>query len=142
MANNSYEAQDFIMNTNVEQKIYGDNAGEIYYAAVEELNRLENMMSFYRDTSEVSLLNRRVGQEVVTLSNEMMLILAQAKHYSSLSKNAFNIMISPLIQLWRKAGRENELPSNEDLERALALCDSDNLFLDTDNHTAFLKKKG
>jgi len=138
----AYEAQDFLMNTNVEQKIFGDSSNAIYNTAMKELHRLENMMSFYRDVSEVSLLNRQAGKEAVKLSEDMMLVLQRAKYYSLLSAGAFNIMLSPLIQLWRKAGAENKLPPDGDIKSALALCDNENLELDMDNHTAYLKKEG
>jgi len=128
------------MNTNVEQKIFGDNSSAIYSATMKELFRLEDIMSFYREASEVSLLNGQAGKEPVRLSKEMMLVLQQSKYYSLLSENAFNIMLSPLIQLWRKAGKENKLPSDEDIKSTMAFCDNDNLTLDTDNHTAYLKK--
>ncbi len=141
MSEKVYEAQAFIMNTNVEQKIIGDNANEIYCAAVKELHRLENMMSFYREASEVSLLNRKAGRESVKLSKEMMFVLQQAKHYSLLSKNAFNIMLSPLIQLWRKAGENNKMPTTDDIEQTLTLCSDDNLLLDIDDNMAYLTKK-
>ena len=51
-------------------------------------------------------------------------------------------MLSPLIQLWRKAGEDNKVPSNDDVERTLTLCSDDNLLLDIDKDTAYLTKKG
>ncbi|MCL2577554.1 MAG: FAD:protein FMN transferase [Defluviitaleaceae bacterium] len=135
-----YEIQDFLMNTNVEQKIVGDNSSDIYNTAMKELHRLESMMSFYKEASEVSLLNRQSGKEVVKLSSEMMLVLQQSEYFSILSENAFNIMLSPLIQLWRSAGKRNELPSDNDIENALYLCNSDNLVICEE--TAYLKKEG
>ena len=141
MSEKAYEAQDFIMNTNVEQKIIGDNANEIYCVAVNELHRLENIMSFYKEASEVSLLNRNAGLESVRLSKEMIFVLQQSKHYCQLSQNAFNIMLSPLTQLWKKAGEWNEMPSNDEIKRTLTLCDNDNLLLDIANNTAYLTKK-
>jgi len=136
------EAQDFLMNTNVEQKIYGDNSSAIYNTTLNELHRLENMMSFYRETSEVSLLNQQSGKKTIKLSKEMMLVLQQSNYYSLLSESAFNIMLSPLIQLWKKLGKKNELPSDKDIENTLKLCRNNNLMLDASDDTAYLALEG
>jgi len=138
----AYQAQDFIMNTNVEQQIFADNSSEIYATTISELHRLENLMSFYRDVSEVSQLNKQAGKDVVKVSKDMMMVLVQARNCSLLSENAFNIMLSPLIQLWRRAGEKNMLPTAAEIENALALCDIDDLMLDNINNTAYLKKQG
>jgi len=137
-----YEAQDFLMNTNVEQKIFGDNSSAIYNTALKELHRLEEMMSFYKETSEVSLLNRQAGKEAVKLSEEMMLVLQRSQYYSLLSESAFNIMLSPLVQLWKKSGKKNKLPSDKDIDDALKLCSNDNLVLDASDDTAYLTQEG
>jgi thiamine biosynthesis lipoprotein len=134
----AFEAQDFIMNTNVEQKIFSENANEIYDATVKELHRLENLMSFYKEESEVSLLNRQAGKAAVKISGEMMLILRQAKEIARLSDNAFNILLAPLVQLWRES--KNILPSPNVIKNALTFCDTENLILNED--TAYLTKEG
>ena len=71
-----------------------------------------------------------------------MLVLQQSQRYSLLSKSAFNIMLSPIIQLWRKAGEKNVLPSNDDIERMLTLCNDENLLLDIAEDMAYLKEIG
>jgi len=134
-----FEAQDFIMNTGVEQKICGPAPRSIYEASVEKLHMLEDRMSFYRDESETSLLNRHAGKEAVKLSKDMMFILEQAQEFAYLSKNTFHILLAPLVQLWRNAGAKNKLPSHDQISDALALCDSENLVLDKTAGTAYLK---
>ena len=129
------------MNTNVEQKIFGQNSNEIYNATVKELHRLENIMSFYRDASEVSLLNRCAGENPMMLCKEMMFVLQQAKYLSKLSDGAFNILLSPLIQLWRKSGEKNKIPTYDEIKNVLAFCGNENLILDATKDTAYLTKK-
>jgi len=142
MCGSVFEVEDFLMNTNVEQKIFGHAPDVIYNATLKKLYELENLMSFYRDDSEISLLNRFAGKAPVKVSGELMLILEQSQKFTILSGNAFNIMLSPIIQLWRKSGAENKLPSSECVKKVLALCSSENLVLDKNEQTAYLKKKG
>ena len=136
------DRQDFIMNTAVEQKIYGDDADAIYDAALKKLIMLENMLSFYRETSEISLLNRNAGVKTVKLSDEVMLVLQQAKEFALLSENAFSIMLAPLVKIWRRAGAENRLPQQNVIEETLELCNNGDLILDYDSGAARLSNKG
>jgi len=136
------EAQDFIMNTGVEQKIIGHAPRAIYDAVVKKLHMLEDMMSFYREKSETTRLNRQAGKEAVKLSSEMMFVLEQAQTVASLSQNAFHILLAPLVQLWRNAGARNQMPSQDEIHRVLTLCGSDNLVLDKATGTAYLKQEG
>lgn len=137
-----YEAQDFLMNTTISQKIHGNLSGEIYDRAIIELQRLEDLLSFYRETSEVSLLNRRAGKPAVKISEELLFILQQAKKYAQLSENAFCVSLAPLVQLWRRSGAAQELPSPDDISHSLTLCENDNLELNEEDHTARLRTGG
>jgi len=136
------EAQDFIMNTGVEQKIFGTASQAIYEASVKKLHMLECMMSFYQEGSETSLLNRHAGKKAVKLSTEMMFVLEQAQGFVRLSGNAFHVLLAPLIQLWRSAGATDELPSQEEICSMLTLCDPENLVLDRMAGVAYLKQEG
>ena len=142
MKESVYETQDFLMNTTVEQKICSVSPEIIYLASLEMLKDLENMMSFYRELSEISLINKSAGVKPVKISSRLMFILEQSKMYMVQSEGAFNILLAPLIQLWRKSGLENMLPSQEDIQKAQKLCKPENLILDKNEQTAFLKMNG
>ena len=94
------ETQDFIMNTGVEQKIIGNDPEAVYTVTLNQLRQLEDMMSFYKEASEVSLLNRNAGKFAVRMSKNMMAVLKSAKGIASRSDNAFNVMLAPPVQLW------------------------------------------
>jgi len=118
MRETAFEAQDFLMNTIVEQKIFGCAPDNIYKASLRKLHELEDLMSFYRESSEVTLLNRKAGSEAVKISDWMILVLEQAMEVSSLSDGAFSILLAPLIQLWRKSGTENKFIKAQKLPAA------------------------
>jgi thiamine biosynthesis lipoprotein len=109
--------------------------------SLEKLHTLENMMSVYRDGSEVSMLNRFAGRTAVNVSDELMTVLEKAHEIMRISEGAFNIMLAPVVRLWRKAGAENKLPSAEIIKQVLQLCKSENLVLDNSKGTAYLNKK-
>ena len=142
MAGDVLEMQDFLMNTVVEQKIFGVAPAAIYSASLSKLRMLEDMMSFYSESSEVSLINHNAGSAATRISAEMMLVLEQAQEYAHVSQSAFNILLAPLVQTWRKAGAENKMPTREGIMEVLALCKIENLILDKNENTAYLSKKG
>lgn len=130
------------MNTKVEQKIVSPSAKAIYKASHQELQRLEQTMSFYKEESDVSLLNRYAGIKAITLSKETMAILQRAQDIASQSNGAFNPLLAPLIQLWKSAGIKNQLPTCDEIKSTLARCKPKNLVLDHNHGTAYLKQKG
>jgi thiamine biosynthesis lipoprotein ApbE len=56
-----HTAEDFIMNTFVEQVVFGENAGAACESAVSLLRRLEDRMSVFRPGSDIWLLNGTAG---------------------------------------------------------------------------------
>jgi len=142
MIETGFEAQDFLMNTGVEQKIFGHAPHAIYGASVQKLHILERMMSFYKDESEVSLLNRYAGKKAIRLSEDMMFVLEQAQKFTLLSEKAFHILLAPLVQLWKSSGTMGKIPSHNEINNTLALCADENLTLDKIEGTAYLKKEG
>ncbi|MBZ9610077.1 FAD:protein FMN transferase [Rheinheimera maricola] len=56
-----------------------------------EFERINQLMSPYIDSSELSILNRLAAQQAVPVSVEMYQLLQQAKHISLLSNGAFDV---------------------------------------------------
>jgi thiamine biosynthesis lipoprotein len=139
---NWVERQDFLMNTNVEQKIFGKDAIAVAQRAVSEISRLESLMSFFIDSSEVSKINHSAGQKAVCVSKDVMAVLDAAIRFAKISSGAFDITLAPIIDLWRRCGRQSMLPSEKEIGAALSLCGYRNLQLNHDNSTAFLRTPG
>lgn len=73
---------------------------EYSQAAFAAIERVEAMMSFHRQDSELSNINRHAHLQVCPISPEMYQVLAQALALSELSAGLFDISIAPsLIQL-------------------------------------------
>lgn len=134
--------EDFLMNTNVEQQIYGDTAELAYQTVFNKIEELENKLSFFIDTSEIAKINEFAGKHAVSITEETMHILKMAKYIGSISKGAFDITLAPIIDLWRSCGKEGSVPSQEAIDEKLNLCGMDLLELDEDNHSAYLKVAG
>jgi len=96
-------------------------AGRLVLAqAVNTLELLEKILSTYRDDSEITLVNRQAARHPVKISDELYQLLLAAQEYSRLTDGAFDITVTPLIDLWRQAEKDARLPDEGEIEQARA----------------------
>lgn len=104
-------------------------------AAFDVQNRIESLLSDYRDDSELSKVNREAARGPVAVSEMTFEVLQKAGHFSELSEGAFDVTVGPLVDLWRKAGEANEPPAAEALAEARRKVGVDKLILDAKHRT-------
>ena len=81
---------------------------EAGFARIAELN---GVMSDYDSDSELSRLSHTSGQgRAVPVSPPLWTVLVQAQALAERSDGAFDITVGPLVNLWRRARRQQELP--------------------------------
>ncbi len=93
-----------------------DRAAGASDAAFDEVDRLEELLSNYRETSELSRINRLAARETVTTDPETFRFLTEAQHWSAVSDGAFDLTVGALMKGWgffRKAG---EVPTAAQME--------------------------
>ncbi len=84
-----------------------DGAAQASDAAFEEVDRVEELLSNYRSTSELSRINRLAASQTVTTDPEMFHFLSEAQHWSAVSDGAFDLTVGALMKAWgffRKSG--------------------------------------
>ncbi len=92
------------------------SAVEIAYQRIDDVNRL---MSDYVDDSEIGRLNRLGAGEALVVSPETFRCLQRAAEIAEASGGAFDATCRPLVRLWRRAGKVQQLPSAEDIRATL-----------------------
>jgi FAD:protein FMN transferase len=97
------------------------------FAHVAELNRI---MSDYLPDSELMRLCKQAGGAPVEVSAELFDILQKAEKFSELTEGAFDVTVSPVVRLWRRARRSGRLPEPHELKKALTLVDFHKIRLD------------
>ncbi|OPX43967.1 thiamine biosynthesis lipoprotein ApbE precursor [Ruminiclostridium hungatei] len=137
-----FETQDYFMNTIVEQKIYCKNPIDVYKKVVNEINRLENLMSFFKEDSDISKLNEVAGKEKVNLSSEVIHVLSEAYKFSELSNGAFDITLAPVIDYWRHCGRLDRVPCESEIKELMEHVGYKSMHIDNATNTAYLEKQG
>lgn len=108
--------------------------------AFERIEQLEQMLSDYREESELNRVCRTASQAPQRVSPELFFVLQSSLYFSELSEGTFDVTIGPVVQLWREARRDKRLPDAERLSRARLAVGFRNVVLDSETRTVFLKR--
>ena len=118
-----------------------ETAGKALDAAFARIGQLDERMSDYDATSELSRLSQSSPTLApVKLSEDLWTVLSAAQDLSRRTDGAFDVTVGPLTQLWRRARRQKELPAEDRLRTALASVGYQHLELDAEHRTAELLK--
>ncbi|MBM4386184.1 MAG: FAD:protein FMN transferase, partial [Deltaproteobacteria bacterium] len=138
-----YKKSRLAMDTLVSISIYADSeesAGMAFAAAFDEIARLEKMLNFYSDRSEISEINRNAGVIPVTVSSDVFAVIRKAIHVSEMTGGAFDITVGAATALWDfKKGIK---PDESVLAEKTKLIGFRDIVLDDEKSTVFLAKKG
>ena len=95
--------EESIMGTAISVELWSDDelAGNAAIDAVmEEMHRIDRVMSPHKADSELSIINRDAAAGPVLISSEMFHLLARAAHFSQLSDGAFDITYAAVGRLF------------------------------------------
>jgi len=99
----------------------GTTATNAAVAAFQRVQALNTQLSDYEEASELSRLSQTSGGgQWVSVSDELWNVLKRGDAISRASGGGFDVTVGPLIQVWRRARRQRELPSPERIQRAQA----------------------
>lgn len=94
---------------------------KILRQAVQEVHRLEGILSNYDPESSLSLLNRQAGQGKSKVPPELFYLLTSAIHFSLKTAGYFDITVGPLMELWAQAAQRGSLPDPHVLAQTVCL---------------------
>lgn len=106
-----------LMGTEFNIVLYGDaeETEKSARIAFSEIERVNQIFSNYISDSELSVINRTKGWQVV--STEMAELLAFSELLNNYSAGAFDIKIGKAIDAWKGAIKEEQLLSEQDIKR-------------------------
>ena len=118
--------QDFKLDTFVEIDSYDNIDSSILSSAIELCDKYENMVSMYKEGSELWNINHNITTEV---SHELGQIINDALYYSSLSDGHFQITIGSVSQLWDFKSDSPSVPDSSDIQNNLQYVDDSKISL-------------
>ncbi len=111
-------------------------------AALAEIERIENIMTDWREPSEVMAINNAAGKKPVRVGKELLFLLQESKRLAKLTSGAFDITYAAVGKLWNFTNRSATPPSAKAVTATRKLVDYRQLVIDSKQQTAFLAKRG
>src|SRR5882762_7705875 len=134
---------DGIMGTRITVELWADDetkAGPAIDAVLEEMRHIDESMSTYKPTSEVSLVNAKAADGPMRISKELFDLLTAAKEYSVITDGAFDITYASVGYMYDF--RKHIHPDEAQIGKALPAVNFRHVLLDPKNQTVQFAQKG
>ncbi|HXK11942.1 MAG TPA: FAD:protein FMN transferase [Vicinamibacteria bacterium] len=99
-------------------------------AGLDEVERVDRLMSHYRPASPLSRLNREAARGPVAVEPELFDFLAECLRWSRESDGAFDVTVGPLMKAWGFFADEGRVPDEPTLAAARAAVGYPHVVLD------------
>lgn len=126
----------FAMDTYMTVTAYGDKCTEAVQAAVDEINRLDDLWSVGNSESEISILNENGS---VILSDETYTVVKEALELYDSTGGLFDITVYPLMVEWGFTTEDYKVPTDDKIKELLKLTGIDKITLDDETHQITLQ---
>jgi thiamine biosynthesis lipoprotein len=111
-------------------------------AGVSEIERIEDLISSWKEDSQTSEINRCAGIRPVKVDNELIGLIQRSLKISELTGGAFDISGGLARFYYNFNQQENPLPSEEKVSELCQLINYRNIEINEDDQTVFLKREG
>ncbi len=110
--------------------------------AVDEIQRIERLISSWDPNSQTSEINANAGVKPVKVEPELFHLIERSIGISALTDGAFDISYASMDRIWKFDGSMEKMPSEEEIAASIAKVGYQNIVLDKKAGTVFLKLKG
>ncbi len=112
-------------------------------AAIDEISRIEKLLTTFSEDSQTNLINRNAGIKPVKVDWEIFDLIERSLRISKITDGYFDISYGGIDKSFWNFDREmEELPKPELIKEHLKLVNYQNIILNRENQTVFLKEKG
>lgn len=140
-----FKKNTIVMGTTLEMTldaVSAEKADAVFASTETEMERIEEEMSEWRETSPLSEVNRNAGLRPVKVPRELFNVIDAALKVSEVSDGAFDITWASMRGLWDFRIGHERVPRPEEVKERLGLVNYRDVVLDPARSTVFLKRKG
>ena len=119
----------------VQAKLYTD-------LAISEVKRIENLVSDWIPTTQISQVNQNAGIKPIKVDQEVFDLVERAIKISKLTSGAFDISYASMDKIWKFDGSMKQMPTEEAIKKSVEKVGYQNIILNPKDKTIFLKNKG
>ncbi|MFM7894860.1 MAG: FAD:protein FMN transferase, partial [Flavobacterium sp.] len=87
--------------------------------AIDEVKRIENLISDWIPTTQISKVNHNAGIQPIKVDQEVYDLLERAIKISKLTSGAFDISYASMDKIWKFDGSMKEMPSEETIKKSV-----------------------
>ena len=112
-------------------------------AAVEEIQRIEKLLTTFKDDSDTNRINALAGISAVKVEREVLELIQRCLKISDITQGSFDITYGSIDKrLWNFDKDMKSLPDAATAKRSVRLINYKNVIVDEKECTVFLKEKG
>lgn len=115
-------------------------AQQLLRKLVRVMQQVDETMSPYKPSSELSVINQQAYAQKIRISDELLMIINKAQQISKLSNGTFDITFASAGHLYQY--REHIKPSDVELQQATRFIDYRDIELDEKQSTILFLKRG
>ena len=119
----------------VQAKLYTD-------LAISEVKRIENLVSDWIPTTQISQVNQNAGIKPIKVDQEVFDLVERAIKISKLTSGAFDISYASMDKIWKFDGSMKKMPTEDAIKKSVEKVGYQNIILNPKDKTIFLKNKG
>lgn len=131
--NSKFSTEKIVTNHNV------DKAKKMIMLVEQEMFRIDQQMSPYKEESELSKVNREAGNKAVTISSELFDILKIAHDISTISEGSFDITYASIG--YQYDYRKKKRPEQTTIAEALPAINFNSVVLNNEDSTVYFSNK-
>lgn len=110
--------------------------------AISEVKRIENQISDWIPTTQISLVNKNAGIQPVKVDSEVFDLVGRAIKISEITDGAFDISYASMDKIWKFDGSMTSMPTEEAIKKSVAKIGYKNIILNQKDQTIYLKLPG
>ncbi|WP_343670848.1 FAD:protein FMN transferase [Chitinophaga sp.] len=118
-------------------------AAEHIHAAIDEIRRIEHLLTTFNEESQTSLINRYAGIRPVTVDREVCELILRAEKISRITQGAFDLSYGSVDKrLWNFDQHMTALPDPATAREMVRLIDYRKISVDIASNKVMLLQKG
>lgn len=138
----AYSDRQFLMGTYVQVQVFDEGKADVVEKAFDRIKELDKQITVNEAGSEVDKINENAGIAPVKVSDDVFELMEDSVYYSKDSDGGFDLTIGPITELWHIGFDDARKPEQEEIDTELAKVNYEDVVLNKEDKTVFLKEKG
>ncbi len=144
---NYFDTASTIVGFEFEAEVFSENC-QFIKTELEEYNNLYDIYKSYEGVNNIRTINQNAGIQPVKVDKKIIDLLEYCKEIYTTTKGKTNVAMGSVLSIWHnyramysENSNEAKLPPMENLREAAKHTDINNIIIDKENSTVFLKDK-